>query len=73
MASGFRATPELRLDHSGKALVACFHLAAGAEVGGYNGTESGKKGVPPAGPLERPEPQVGQPGAGHPCPMNYNW
>ena len=71
MASGFRATPELRLDHSGKALVACFHQTSrlGLKLG-YNGTESGKKGVPPAGPLERPEPQVGQPGAGHPCP-NY--
>eukprot|EP00964_Phaeocystis_antarctica_P128101 scaffold91820_cov45-Phaeocystis_antarctica.AAC.1 len=37
---------------------------------GNNGTDSGKKGALSASPRERPEPQVGQLGAGHLCP-NY--
>jgi hypothetical protein len=44
MASGFRGRPELRLGHSGTALAAFFHLAAGAEVGQQRRHRAAKQG-----------------------------
>ena len=64
MADRFMEWPGMGLGHSEPALAALFHCQLGLKLGN-NGTESGKKGVPPAEPCERPEPQVG-----HPCP-NY--
>ena len=59
MASGFRGRPELRLGHSGTALAAFFLITSrlGLKLGN-NRAISGKTGVPPAEPRERPEPQA---------------